>query len=487
MLDPQASQFWQAAIRSGLVDVEHLTACWDAIDPAKRDDPEQINQRLARRAVRLGSLTLWQAQQLLAGRATGYMVDRYRLLDLLGQGGMGRVYLARDTRLDRLVALKILAPERLNNPRALARFEREARMGARLQHENLVRIYDFGESNGRHFLVMERIEGKSIGALIDERGPVPPATAARLVRQVALGLEHAHRRGLIHRDVNPYNILVTHDGTAKLADMGLAIALAETDRVTRDGATLGTFDYVAPEQARDSRAADTRSDIYSLGCTMYHMCTGRVPFPAPTLPEKLLGHQAIDPPPLSRIMPGLPEGLSEIVRRMMKKSPNDRYATPIEVAQALAPYQDDHSGASGRESATLILPAQVVALAQPPGGVAHRHDSGRPTAPVRPAAAGLATNPDPRSYAADPAVPILTPDDEAGSADEIRLILDSDPYPSDGRTQTSTDERPPANLAARMAGHPTSTRLPGLVVLTLTVMATVLILILILAMVKWSG
>ena len=138
---------------------------------------------------------------------------------------------------------------------------------------------------------------------------MPPATAVRLLRQVALGLEHAHRKGLIHRDVNPYNILVTHDGTAKLADLGLAIDLAEEDRVTREGATVGTFDYVAPEQARHSHSADIRSDIYSLGCTLYHMLSGQVPFPSPSLPEKLFSHQALEPLPLDRLIPGLPEGL----------------------------------------------------------------------------------------------------------------------------------------------------------------------------------
>ena len=264
MLDPQASRFWRATVLSGLMDAKGLTACWDAIPAAKRDDPEHIDRRLARQAVHRRGLTLWQAQQLLAGRTAGFKVDRYVLLDLIGQGGMGRVYLAQDTRLNRRVALKILSPERMNNPRAIARFQREARVGAQLQHENLVRIYDFGESNGRFFLVMEYIEGKTIGSLISEQGPVPAATAVRLVRQVALGLEHAHRKGLIHRDVNPYNILVTRDGTAKLADLGLAIDLAEEDRVTRDGATVGTFDYVAPEQARHSHSADIRSDIYSL-------------------------------------------------------------------------------------------------------------------------------------------------------------------------------------------------------------------------------
>src|SRR4029077_1025511 len=193
---------WQSTLLSGLMDVEALTACWDAIAPAKRDEPEHINRRLARQAVQLRALTLWQAQQLLAGRTTGYKVDRYVLLDLIGQGGMGRVYLARDTRIRRRVALKILAPERINNPRAIARFQREARVGAQLQHENLVRIYDEGEDKGKSYLVMEYIEGKNIGAIIAEDAPIPSTTAARLARQVALGLEHAQQKGLIHRDVN---------------------------------------------------------------------------------------------------------------------------------------------------------------------------------------------------------------------------------------------------------------------------------------------
>ena len=175
MVDPQASRFWQAALQSGLIDVPSLTACWEAIPPEKREVAEHLDRRLARQAVQQGQLTLWQAQQLLAGRTSGFRVDRYLLLDLIGQGGMGRVYLARDTRLNRRVALKILSPERMNNPRAIARFQREARVGAQLQHENLVRIYDYGESNGQCYLVMEYIEGKTIGALIRREGPMPPA------------------------------------------------------------------------------------------------------------------------------------------------------------------------------------------------------------------------------------------------------------------------------------------------------------------------
>ena len=220
MLDPKESRFWQSTILSGLMDAQGLTACWNAIPPAKRDDPRHIDRRLARQAVQAKALTLWQAQQIIAGRTSGFKVDRYLLLDLIGQGGMGRVYLARDTRLNREVALKILSPERVNNPRAIARFQREARVGAQLQHENLVRIYDFGESSGRYFLVMEYIEGKTIGTLIAEHGRLAPLLAMKLIRQVAMGLEHAHRKGLIHRDVNPYNILVTSRWNCQACRLG---------------------------------------------------------------------------------------------------------------------------------------------------------------------------------------------------------------------------------------------------------------------------
>src|SRR4051812_46213503 len=358
MVDPKASRFWQVAFQSGLIDAEGLQACVDAIPPEKRV-ADQLDRRLARKVVQQGRLTLWQVQQLLAGRSSGFKINRYTLIDMLGQGGMGRVYLARDTRLNRNVALKILSPERMNNPRAIARFQREARVGAQLQHENLVRIYDEGESNGKCYLVMEFIEGKNIGAIIAEGGPIPPPTAARLARQVALGLEHAQQKGLIHRDVNPYNILVTRDGIAKLTDLGLAIDQNEQGQVTREGATVGTFDYVSPEQARHSHSVDTRSDIYSLGCTLYHMLTGQVPFPSPSLPEKLFGHQAVDPASPSAVAPEVPEGLSEVVRTMMRKSPGDRYATPLTVALALEPFADGQSAAY-RDDATATAALPVV-------------------------------------------------------------------------------------------------------------------------------
>ncbi|MEO6811067.1 MAG: serine/threonine-protein kinase [Isosphaeraceae bacterium] len=354
MVEPQTSRFWHVAEQSGLLDARSLQAFWEEVPPEKRT-PDSIDRRLARRAVEAGTLTLWQAQQLLAGRS-GFQFDRYLLLAMIGEGGMGRVYLAKDTRLDRKIALKVLSRERMNNPRAVIRFRREAKVGAQLQHENLVRIYDQGEANGHHYLVMEYIEGKTVGRLIHDRGRLPPAIAARITRQVALGLEHAQQKGMIHRDVNPMNILVDRLGTAKLTDLGLAIMADEEGAVTRDGATVGTFDYIAPEQARSSRNVDTRADIYSLGCSLYHMIAGRVPFPQPSLPEKLYGHQALEPEPLTKLAPGIPEALDAVVRRMMAKSPDDRFQTPLAVALALEPLECGPVPLSVMETAPVADP-----------------------------------------------------------------------------------------------------------------------------------
>jgi serine/threonine-protein kinase len=497
MLDPQTSRFWQATLLSGLMDAEALTACWNRIPLGKREEPEHIDRRLARQAVQMDALTVWQAQQLLAGRTGGYKVDRYVLLDLIGQGGMGRVYLARDTRLHRRVALKILSPERVNNPRAIARFQREARVGAQLQHENLVRVYDFGESNARYYLVMEYIDGKTIGNLISEQGPMPPAAAARLVRQVALGLEHVHRKGLIHRDVNPYNIMVTHDGTAKLADMGLAIDVADENRVTSDGATVGTFDYVAPEQARHSHAADIRSDIYSLGCTFYHMIGGQVPFPGSSLSEKLLAHQAIEPTSLSELAPGLGPGLAEIVRRMMRKSPDERYATPMQVAQALEPYSEEYAGASADNDTSRIRrertteaealtprtdPAEVrtvLASAIEPDRsllqtvALHSELNSPTTAPTNPVSLGNTAN---------PATALVTPDDGTDETEAgIPFVLNLGPEPSlsEGlsrpKSRSGSDSSTTTTGNSALARWSARFRLWGLVALAMTVTVTVLV------------
>ncbi len=335
---PRNSRFWKAALSSNLIDRATLEACWQAIPPDKRLPVEAAERRLARQVVLAGKLTVWQSQQLLAGKHEGFVIDRYVLLDRIGEGGMGRVYLARDSKLGRKVAIKVLSSERNGVPRAIARFLREARVGAQLEQENLVRIYDDGECEGQRYIVMEYVEGKNVGQMIREEGRLSLKVAARITRQVALGLDHARLKGLIHRDVTPYNILVTQSGVAKLTDMGLAIVLEDAGQVTRDGVTVGTFDYLSPEQAKDSRGVDTRSDIYSLGCSLYHMVCGTVPFPVPSQTEKLYAHLMSEPKRPREISPDLPIELEAIILKMMRKKSDDRYPTPLDVANALEPF-----------------------------------------------------------------------------------------------------------------------------------------------------
>ena len=367
---------------------------------------------------------------------------------------MGRVYLARDTRLNRRVALKILSPERMNNPRAIARFQREARVGAQLQHENLVRIYDLGESNGRCYLVMEYIEGKTIGALIAEQGPMPagrppPGWPGRS----RWGWSTRSRKGLIHRDVNPYNILVTHDGIAKLADLGLAIDLAEEDRVTREGATVGTFDYVSPEQARHSHSVDIRSDIYSLGCTLYHMIAGQVPFPSPSLPEKLFAHQAIEPEAAGPAGPGRPRGagrgrpaddaeaprgaLRHARSRWPRRSSRSSRTMPGCARASPSPWSSTRAGEpSPRRSPARRGRGPGHSPAAPGPGIARSTPRARPMAAsgLRGDRPGVAT-PGSGLGANRPAIiapSILTPvnGDELAEAEDIPLILDLGPEPA---------------------------------------------------------
>jgi hypothetical protein len=268
-------------------------------------------------------------------------LGRYQLLDKLGQGGMGEVYLAHDASLDRQVALKLLPHVSVHDPDALARFRREARALAKLSHPGIVQAFDSDSADGRHFLVMEYVEGHSLGRLLKEHGRLPPGLAADYIRQAALALQHAHERGLIHRDLKPSNLLVTPQGQVKLLDLGLARFLQDQvgdTNLTREGAGMGTPDYCAPEQYRDAHRADGRADVYALGCTLYHLLTGHVPFPGSSLSEKYRAHAEQEPQPVEESCPEVPVGLVAVLRRMMAKRPQDRFRTAGEPAEALAPF-----------------------------------------------------------------------------------------------------------------------------------------------------
>ncbi len=265
--------------------------------------------------------------RLLAGTRLGH----YQLQEFVGGGGMGAVFRAHDTMLDRIVAVKVLSKSQSNDEETLRRFKNEAQSAARLDHENIGRVHYVGEDQGWHYIVFEFIEGINLRDLVDRDGPLSLADAVSYTLQVADALAHASERDVVHRDIKPSNVLIAPGGRVKLVDMGLArLHQVEHsgDDLTASGVTLGTFDYISPEQARDPRNADVRSDIYSLGCTLYFMLTRRPPFPDGTVLQKLLQHQAEEPADAQSLRPDLPDELFKILRRMLAKSPAQRYQTP---------------------------------------------------------------------------------------------------------------------------------------------------------------
>jgi serine/threonine protein kinase len=297
-------------------------------------------QEIAVQLVERNKLTSYQADLLLSGKGEEcVLAKRYRLLEPLGAGNMGAVFKALDTTLDRPVAIKVMAPQHVNNPDAVARFHREAKALAKVSHPGIVQAYDAGEDHGRHFLVMEFVAGVNLSQTLKERGRITPPVAADLVYQAALGMEHAHERGLVHRDLKPGNLLLTPKGQIKILDLGLARFVQDQlgdGQITREGAGLGTPDYMAPEQFGDARHVDHRADIYALGCTLYHLLTGAVPFPGSSLTEKAAAHETAEPLAIETLAPDVPAGLILTVQRMMAKRPGERFQSAAEVAEALA-------------------------------------------------------------------------------------------------------------------------------------------------------
>ena len=338
MLSEAVQRFLEQGQRSGLfasAEAQQAIAQLTAEQPLTA---EELSARLVEKKV----LTAYQAEQLLAGKGEECLIaQRYRLLEKLGAGGMGTVYKAQDIKLDRLVALKVLSSHLVQDPGAVARFQREARALAKVSHPAIVQAHDVGEDRGRHFLVMEYVTGTSLDRLVKEQGRLAPTLAADYIHQAAMGLQHAHNRGLIHRDLKPSNLLVTPARRIKILDLGLARFIHDQlgdPQLTREGTGLGTPDYMAPEQFGDARLVDHRADIYALGCTLYHLLTGRVPFPGSSLSEKAQAHETQEPEPLETLCPDIPVGLILVVQRMMAKRPADRFRSAGELAEALAPY-----------------------------------------------------------------------------------------------------------------------------------------------------
>jgi len=290
--------------------------------------------------------------------AEGDLVGHFRILRFIGGGGMGRVYRAWDTQLERAVALKVLPPQQAADTEIRLRFQNEARSAAKLTHEGFAQVYYLGEERGAPYIAFEFIEGTNLRDLVQEQGPLPVPTAISYTIQVAEALGHAASRGVVHRDIKPSNILVTREGRVKLIDLGLArIQVPDPNRadLTATGVTLGTFDYIAPEQARDPRSADQRSDIYSLGCTLYFLLTGQPPFPEGNALQKLLQHQGEEPPDVRKLRPDVPPALARVLRRMMAKEPRDRFQTAAAVVAALSAVAAEWTE-DGAESGQITRP-----------------------------------------------------------------------------------------------------------------------------------
>ncbi len=334
--------------RSGLVEKDRLNALLLEMKREAGGHSISDTERVAQRIVEAGLITRWQADKLLEGRHKGFFLGKYKLLGHLGTGGMSSVYLAEHVLMQRRVAIKVLPKNRVEDSSYLARFHREAQAAAALDHRNIVRAYDVDSDGGIHYIVMEYVEGRDLQHIVKEDGPLHYITAADYIRQAAEGLGHAHAAGLIHRDIKPANLLVDRKNTVKLLDLGLA-RFADEEKasltVAFDENVLGTADYLAPEQALDSHAADARADLYGLGCSFYYLLTGHPPFVGGTLPQRLMMHQKQPPPSILLDRPDAPADLIAICMKMMAKRPEHRYQSAAEVAQALRQWLADHGHA----------------------------------------------------------------------------------------------------------------------------------------------
>ena len=307
-------------------------------------DPDELLRRLL--DVRL--LTPFQADQLSKGRADSFfLTDKYKILDYIGAGGMGKVYLCEHLLLHRLVAVKLLHPGASTGPdsaRAFERFYREARAVAALNDPNIIRVFDVDRAGGSPFMVMEYADGSNLHEIVSRHGALDFHRAADYIRQAALGLQHAFDIGLVHRDIKPGNLILDRVGTVRVLDLGLARFSQDQSRnqsITEKydkHKVLGTVDFMSPEQAFEPEQVDIRADIYGLGCTLYYLVTGKVPFPDRTATEKMFAHKSRAPEPVSEICPRMPFELLQILERMMAKEREERFQTPMEVVEALAEF-----------------------------------------------------------------------------------------------------------------------------------------------------
>ncbi len=380
--------------KSGLVEPNRLEAALARWPDRSLPVPEELVGAL----IDGGLLTRWQIDQLLKGRHKGFVLGKYRLLRVLGIGGMSTVYLAEHVTLRSKAAIKVLPLKRVEQSSFLARFEREARHAARLSHPNIVRTFDLDTSGSIHFIAMEYVDGEDLHAKVKRDGPLEIRDAVDFIRQAALGLQHAHEEGLVHRDIKPANLVLDKRGVVKILDLGLAFeGASEDESLTRtyDEKVLGTADYLSPEQARDSHLADARSDIYALGCTLFYILTGRAPFAKGTLVERIQAQMKQRPPNILEARADVPPAIVELYYRMLEKHPDARPQTARDVADSLGAWLGQEGGLGRPDRQPLRRPvlqrrgagesgSSVIGSLEGPGTGPESSSSGIPVVRRRP-------------------------------------------------------------------------------------------------------
>ncbi|MEK6238401.1 MAG: serine/threonine protein kinase, partial [Planctomycetales bacterium] len=336
-VDFEFRQYLSSLVSSGLIPDDQLRELYSQF---QREDPEgsRSTYRFSEWLIHAKRLSRWQHWHLASGRCKGFFLGRYKLVDYLGSGGMSRVYAAEHPTLKKLVAVKLLAPKQDDHTFYLRRFQMECEAISLLNHSNIVRAYDFDSDGKFYFLVMEHVDGPDLQKIVQRHGPLPYIPAAGQIQQAAAGLAYAHRKGIVHRDVKPSNLLINSEGVVKILDLGVVrLPTPEDASITLEQGVqvVGTVDYLPPEQFIDSHNVDGRADLYSLGCTLYFLLTGRPPFNEGGQSQRILMHQASTPPSIYRTRPDAPPGLVEICRRMMEKDPRRRFSTAEDVRQAL--------------------------------------------------------------------------------------------------------------------------------------------------------
>ena len=324
----------EALKRSGLIKQEDLKRSLKSI-ALTTDEKTRTVEQVAEQLISSELVTRWQAAQLLRGKYRGFRIGSYLLRRPIGRGGMGIVYEGQHVVLGTRVAIKFLPKSKSDSDKSVSRFLAEARAAAKLSHPNIVRVHDCNVAGNRLFMVMDLVEGSNLADIVRKQGPLSYFAALTLLQQAALGLGHAHDNGITHRDVKPQNFLVDKQGQLKVADLGLALfEIDSPDRYTQDGtgAVLGTVDFLAPEQAWDSTKVDRRADIYSLGCTLYFMLTGKAPFDSGSLAQRIALHQTGTPTPISQVRPDCPPAVWNLCQKMLAKQPQHRIQKMSEIA-----------------------------------------------------------------------------------------------------------------------------------------------------------